>query len=131
MNKKYLIRYLDSYRIIRVAFFGTFSGVNNAATIMEKLAEAVEEYNCTRFLFDMRNTQVADSYAELFHLGIHASVLGFKKEYKAAVLFSQDEKKHRVVERVMQDRSFQLQVFQNENAALIWLNQASGKGTDT
>ena len=127
----YLIRYLDSYHIIRVAFFGTFSGIDNAATIIKKLTEAEEEHNCTRFLFDMRNTQVTDSYAELFHLGIHASVLGFKKEYKAAVLFSQDEKKHRVVERVMQDRSFQLQVFQNENAALIWLKQTSEEGSNT
>lgn len=124
----YLIRYLDNYQIIRIAFFGSFSGTENTAVMMRKLAETAEAHGCERFLFDMRNTQIADTYVELFHLSINESILSFKKQYKAAVLFSQeeesnDEKKYRWLELIMKDRAYQLQVFQNENSALIWLNQ--------
>lgn len=119
----YLIRYLDDYHIIRAAFFGAFSGVDDVAPMMKKLVAAVEEYDCPRIFFDMRNTRIAAGDIELHHLGINAAVFGFKREYKVAVLFSDDEKKHRLVEKVMNDRSYQLQIFENENAALIWLNQ--------
>ncbi len=119
----YLIRYLENYHIIRVAFFGTFSGVNDTTPMMKKLVAAVEEYDCPRIFFDMRNTRIAAGAIELHHLGINAAIFGFKREYKVAVLFSGDEKKHRLVEQVMNDRSYQFQVFENENAALIWLNR--------
>ena len=119
----YIIRYLEDYHIIRVAFFGFLHGIEDVTPMMKELTATIEKYSCFRLFFDLRKTRIIDNYTELFNFGINASEYGFKREYKAVILFSEDEDKFKVLEKVLNDRSYDLQLFRNENAALIWLNQ--------
>lgn len=119
----YLIRYLGKYHIIRVAFFGVLHGMDDVVPMMKDLTAALKEHSCHRILFDLRKTRIVDKYDEIFKLGINAAEYGFSRDHRAAILFSEDEQKLRVLERVLTDRSYEMQLFRNENAALIWLNQ--------
>ncbi|WP_321389134.1 hypothetical protein [uncultured Desulfuromusa sp.] len=125
----YIIRYLENYRIIRVAFFGVLHGMDNFVPMMKDLIATIEEHSCFRMLFDLRKTRITDDYMELFNVGINASEYGYKRDYKTAILFSDDEQKFNVLEKILTERSYDLQLFRNENAALIWLNQTDNSDT--
>lgn len=116
------IRHIKEHDVIRIDFFGTVRGLNEIDTIMKKLRLTADYYSCLRILCDVRDAYVADRFTDMYHLGIKIAANGSTRDYCTAVLFAGDEKKHRIVEKVLRNRDYQIMLFRDENEALQWMN---------
>jgi hypothetical protein len=115
------IKYLDEHDIVRISWHGLFSGPRDAPSMMNQARPVLEGHACTRILFDFGEAQIVDSTLRTYETGSRAKDLGYDQKFKAAILYSQDEKKHAFVETVMRNRRYNIRIFQDESTAISWL----------
>lgn len=117
------IIYIEDHNILRIIWIGPFSCPQDGPEMMSKAKPIIEKNNCLRLLFDHRNAQVIDDVTNTFKAGRNADKLGFEKKYVAAILYSEDERKHMFIETVMRNRGYQIKIFDCETKAINWLSK--------
>ena len=90
------------------------------AAVAEAMAVARPAY-VSRFLFDVRNTEVVDSFMDSFSVMADLASVGFKPTDRIAVLFTIQAKKHEFSETVAVNRGWTIRYFREEAEALQWL----------
>lgn len=112
-NKKYLtIKVLDDFTI----------GVVKQWSL--GAAERSRELNIKKFLFDVRVAHNACTILENYHSAYrdHAE-LHLPRDVCSAILISEEDRSHDVVEMAYQSAGFNVKIFTDEAAAVKWLEE--------
>ncbi len=115
------VEYLEEHDIVRICSHGQIKGSSEAPLIVNLVEPILEEYSCNRLLHDVRDTEILDSTAETYQVPQIANELEFDRGIKVAILYSQEEEKHKFLETVMLNRGYRFRVFKNESEAISWL----------
>ncbi|MEE4255088.1 MAG: hypothetical protein V2I50_13685 [Desulfuromusa sp.] len=118
----YLITHVEEHDVIRIDFFGTIHGLNEVESIMKNLRLTADYFTCPRILCDVRDVRVVDRFSDMYQLGSKIAASGVVRNYSTAILFAEDETKHRIVEKVLCNRGYRLKLFREEDDALKWIN---------
>jgi hypothetical protein len=113
--------FLEDLNVIKVKHKVVFSGLKHGDLMNIQIQELSKQYNCNRFLLDAGEMKLDNSFIDTYYLAEHFEKLGFKKDYRIAFIYSQDDDLYLFLELVLQNRGYAARFFKDEPEALEWL----------
>jgi hypothetical protein len=101
---------------------GTIADRTDAHRLFGPAQPVLEEQRSTRVLFDLREAEIAASTMETFHTAAFPESWGWKRIYKAAVIYSEVTEDERFLETVGVNRGIRIKVFSDMDEAISWLS---------
>ncbi len=106
--------------IVRVS--GELRRPQDSKVLQEFACDFWARYECSRFLFDMREATVIGSTMDTYRTGARPDADGVPRgQSKTALVYSGDLAEHKFLETVVSNRGYMLRVFDDFDEALKWL----------
>ena len=98
--------------------------VDIARQFAKDMDQLSRERNIKRFLTDVRNApNVSDVFQNYTFANKDMADLNLQRDVRAAVLVDPNDKSHDFIETVTQNAGYVVRVFDDENAAILWLDE--------
>ena len=118
------VTYDEDRAICCVRVIGTIADRNDVRSFFGPAQPVLEEQGSTRILFDIRDAEIAASTIETFKTAADPQSWGWKREYKAAVVYSEITEDDLFLETVGVNRGIQIKIFDDIDEAISWLSKA-------
>ena len=105
---------------------GGFTGVfdwKTAALYAEAITDTASKHDCTRFLNDMRQAELALSTSEIFRIRDMLDTAGVDSSWKRAIVAARDLEDYRFFETVALNRGYGVRIFTDPIQAMSWLTK--------
>jgi hypothetical protein len=119
MQPEFKISVVDG--IVRIRADGEISA-ETGDSMMAAAAEAASNGAANRYIFDFRDAVLVESYERLYRRPNYAKSVGIDRLSKTAVLCKLPNEKFAFTEDVAFNRGIDVKLFEDEAAALAWLN---------
>jgi len=118
------VTYDEDRAICCVRVIGTITDRSDVHSFFGPAQPILKEQGSTRVLFDLRDAEIAASTMETFFTAADPEVWGWKRHYKAAVVYSETTKYERFLETVGVNRGIRIKIFDDIDEAISWLSKA-------
>jgi hypothetical protein len=84
------------------------------------------EHQCTKYLVDIRDTEVTDTMVNIAEFALRMEQTGIKTEFHIAVVIQRNENEHNLFSAMSKNRGYaRLRYFRDIDAAHTWLYNLS------
>ena len=110
--------------VVRVRAVGDLNGKSNLH-LAKHFSSAALKSNCNLVLCDLTAARLTDSVLGIYEYPARLQQQGVSRALRIAVVYENDEQKHRFWETVSRNRGFMTRVFRDTQEALDWLTDPS------
>ena len=118
------VAYDEDRAICCVRVIGTVVDRTDVRSFFGPAQPVLEEQGSSRILFDIRDAEIATSTIETFYTAADPESWGWKRDYKATVVYSEITEDALFLETVGVNRGIQIKVFDDIDEAISWLSKA-------
>jgi hypothetical protein len=115
------VTYHEDRAICSVRIVGTITNRDDVRCFFGQALPILEEHGGTRVLFDLRNAEIAAGTMETYYTAADPGAWGWKRHYKAAVVYSNITERERFLETVGVNRGILIHIFDDIDEAFSWL----------
>lgn len=122
-SMEYKIEYKPGDKICFIKVTGIIKRPEDSIKLQAICFDHGENTGCQKYLFDMRNTTLTGSIEGAYSAGASPGQKGINPgRYQTALVYALLEPEHRVMQMVLKDKGYNVQVFENIGLAIDWLN---------
>ena len=116
--------YDDAHGICIVRVIGTITDSDDVRILFSPAKPILEEHGSTKVLFDIHEAKIVSTTLETFYTAAEPETWGWKRNYKAAVVYSEITEDAKFLETVGVNRGILMKIFDNIDEAKSWLSDS-------